>query len=98
MIKDTLTSTRNALIKDTNHLKRDAGQMVEDVKKHASAHVEAVKDKANDAFDLARNCAKEHPLKLAAAAFFVGFVIGTCLLYTSLPAARSICSHTPCRA
>ena len=77
MTKDTITSTRNALIKDTDHLKRDAGQIVEDVKKHASAHVEAVKDKANDAFDLARNCAKEHPLKLVATAFFVGFIVGT---------------------
>jgi len=77
MTKDTLTSTRDAIIKDTDHLKRDAGQIVEDVKKHASAHVEAVKDKVNDTFDLARNFAKEHPLKLAATAFFVGFIIGT---------------------
>ena len=77
MTKDTLTSTRDAIIKDTDHLKRDAGQIVEDVKKHASAHVEAVKDKVNDTFDLARNFAKEHPLKLVAAALFVGFIIGT---------------------
>ena len=77
MTKDTLTSTRDAIIKDTDHLKRDAGQIVEDVKKHASAHVEAVKDKVNDTFDLARNFAKEHPLKLAATAFVVGFIIGT---------------------
>jgi ElaB/YqjD/DUF883 family membrane-anchored ribosome-binding protein len=77
MTKDTITSTRDALIKDTDHLKQDAGQIVEDVRKHASAHVDAVKDKVNDTFDLARNCAKEHPLKLAAAAFFIGFIIGT---------------------
>jgi hypothetical protein len=54
MNKDTLTSTRNALIKDTSDFKRDAGQIVEDVKKHASSHVEAVKTKASDLFDLAR--------------------------------------------
>ncbi len=77
MTKDTITSTRDALIKDTDHLKRDAGQLVEDVKKHATAHVEAVKDTASDAFDLARNYAKEHPLKLAAAALFIGFLMGT---------------------
>ena len=77
MTKDTLTSTHDALIKDTDHLKRDAGQIVEDVKKHAVAHVDAVKDQANDTFDLARDFAKEHPLKLAAAAFFIGFIIGT---------------------
>ena len=77
MTKDTLTSTRDVLIKDTDHLKRDAGQIVDDVKKHAAAHVEVVKNKASDTFDLARACAKEHPLKLAAAAFFIGFIIGT---------------------
>ena len=77
MIKDTITSTRDALIKDTDHLKQDAGQIVEDVKKHASVHVNAVKNKANDAFDLVHNGAKEHPLKLAAAALFIGFIIGT---------------------
>jgi hypothetical protein len=77
MTKDTITSTRDALIKDTDHLKRDAGQIAEDVKKHAVAHVVAAKNKANDTFDLVRNRAKEHPLKLAAAAFFIGFIIGT---------------------
>ena len=77
MTKDTIASTRDALLKDTDHLKRDAGQIVEDVRKHASAHVAAVKDKANDAFALARNCAKDHPLKLVVAAFFLGFIIGT---------------------
>ena len=77
MTKDTVTSTREALIKDTDHLKRDAGQIIEDVKKHGAAHVDAVKDKANDTLDLACDFAKEHPLKLAAAALFIGFVIGT---------------------
>jgi len=77
MTKDTISSTRDALIKDTDHLKRDAGQIVEDVKKHASAHVNAVRNKANDTFDLARNLAKEHPLKLVVAALFIGFIVGT---------------------
>jgi len=77
MTKDTISSTRDALIKDTDHLKRDAGQIVEDVKKHASAHVNAVRDKANNTFDLARNLAKEHPLKLVVASLFIGFIVGT---------------------
>jgi len=77
MSKDTITSTRDAIIIDTDHLKRDAGQIIEDVKKHGTAHVDAVKDKVNDTFDLARNVAKEHPLKLAVVALFIGFVIGT---------------------
>jgi len=77
MTKDTITSTRETLIKDTDHLKQDAGQIVEDVKKHASAHVNAVKDKVNDTFDLARNCVKDHPLKLVAGALLIGFFIGS---------------------
>jgi len=77
MINDTVTSTRETLIKDADHLKQDAGQIVEDVKKHASAHVDAVKDRLNDSFDLARNCVKEHPLKLIAGSLLVGFLIGT---------------------
>ncbi len=77
MTTDTINTTRAALVKDTDHLKNDAGQLVEDVKKHASAHVDAVKDQMNDTFDLARNCVKEHPLKLVAGALLVGFLIGT---------------------
>jgi len=77
MTNDKITDTREMLIKDTDQLTKDAGKVVEGVKKHAFAHVDAVKDKANDTFDLARSFAKEHPLKLAAAALFIGFIIGT---------------------
>ncbi len=77
MTNNTITSTRETLIKDADHLKRDAGQIVQDVKKHASAHVDAVKDRLNDTFDLLRNGVKEHPLKLIAGSFLVGFLIGT---------------------
>lgn len=77
MTNNTLTSTRDALIKDTDHLKQDVGQVVEDVKKHASAHIDAVKAKVNDTFDLARNCVKDHPLKLISGALLIGFLIGT---------------------
>jgi len=77
MTNNTITSTRETLIKDADHLKQDAGQIVEDVKKHATAHVDAVKDKVNDTFDLARKCVNEHPLKLVAGALLLGFLIGT---------------------
>ena len=77
MTNNTITSTRETLIKDADHLKQDAGKIVEDVKNHASAHVDAVKDKVNDTFDLARKCVNEHPLKLVAGALLLGFLIGT---------------------
>ena len=77
MTNDKITSTRETLIKDTNHLRQDAGQIVEDVKNHAHAHVDAVKYKVNDTFDLARDYVKERPFHVAAVAFFIGFLIGT---------------------
>jgi ElaB/YqjD/DUF883 family membrane-anchored ribosome-binding protein len=77
MTNDNITSTRETLIKDTDHLKQDAGQIVKDVKKHASAHVDVVKDSMNHSLDVARNCVQEHPLKVVSVAFFIGFLIGT---------------------
>jgi len=77
MTNNKITDTRETLIKDTDHLKKDAGKIIEDVKKHASAHVEVVKDQVKDTFDLARDFVKERPLHFAAAALFIGFLIGT---------------------
>ena len=77
MTNNNIGSTRDALIKDTDHLKQDAGKLVKDAKRHASAHVDAVKDKMNDTFDYARDCVKEHPLKVVSVALLIGFFIGT---------------------
>ena len=76
MTNDKISTTRETLINDTDTLKRDAGQIVEDVKNHAYAHVDAAKDTVNNAFDQARDYVKERPLYVAAAALFIGFVIG----------------------
>ena len=77
MTNDKITATRETLINDTDTLKRDAAQIVDDVKKHAYAHVDVAKDTVNNAFDQARDYVKERPLHVAAAAFFIGFLIGT---------------------
>jgi hypothetical protein len=77
MSNPTVASTRETRIKDVDHLQKDAGHLVADVGKHASAHVDAVKNSVTDSFDLARNFAREHPLKLAAGALFLGFLLGT---------------------
>jgi len=76
MTNDKITNTRETLIKDTDTLKQDAGQVVEDIKKHAYAHVDVVKDSVNNTFDLAHDYVKERPFHLAAAALFIGFLIG----------------------
>jgi ElaB/YqjD/DUF883 family membrane-anchored ribosome-binding protein len=76
MTNDKIATTRETLINDTDTLKRDAAQIVDDVKKHAYAHVDVVKDSVNDTFELARNYVKERPFHIAAIALFIGFVIG----------------------
>jgi ElaB/YqjD/DUF883 family membrane-anchored ribosome-binding protein len=77
MTNNKITSTRETLINDTDTLKRDAGQIVEDVKNHAYAHVDVAKDSVNDTFDLARDYVKERPLRVVGVALFIGFLIGT---------------------
>ena len=77
MTNDKITATRETLINDADTLKRDAAQIVDDVKKHAYAHVDVAKDTVNNAFNQARDYVKERPLHVAAAAFFIGFLIGT---------------------
>jgi ElaB/YqjD/DUF883 family membrane-anchored ribosome-binding protein len=77
MTNDKITATRETLINDTDTMKRDAAQIVDDVKKHAYAHVDVAKDTVNNAFDQARDYVKERPLHVAAAALFIGFLIGT---------------------
>jgi ElaB/YqjD/DUF883 family membrane-anchored ribosome-binding protein len=77
MTNDKITSTRETLINDTSHLKRDAVKIVDDVKKHAYAHVDVAKDTVNDAFNQAHDYVKERPFRVAAIAFVIGFLIGT---------------------
>ena len=77
MTNGKITATRETLLNDAGTLKRDAAQIVDDVKNHAYAHVDAAKDTVNTVFDQARDYVKERPLHVAAAAFFIGFLIGT---------------------
>jgi ElaB/YqjD/DUF883 family membrane-anchored ribosome-binding protein len=76
MTNDQITRTRETLIKDTGTLKQDAGLVIEDVKKHASAHIDVVKQKTKNMFDTTCEYVKEHPFRLGAAALFVGFLVG----------------------
>jgi ElaB/YqjD/DUF883 family membrane-anchored ribosome-binding protein len=73
---NTISSTRDTLIDDTDALKRDAGRIVEDVKQHASAHVEAVKASVNDTLCATGNYIKERPFQVAGVAFLLGFLFG----------------------
>jgi ElaB/YqjD/DUF883 family membrane-anchored ribosome-binding protein len=76
MTNDKISTTRETLLNDTDALKRDAAQIVDDVKKHAYAHVDVAKDTVNDAYNQARDYIKERPFHIAAVALFIGFLIG----------------------
>jgi ElaB/YqjD/DUF883 family membrane-anchored ribosome-binding protein len=76
MESDEITKTRAALSKDTTALKRDINKIATDVKDHATAHVDFVKDKAGDTFERVSDYARENPLHLVVAAFALGLFIG----------------------
>jgi ElaB/YqjD/DUF883 family membrane-anchored ribosome-binding protein len=71
-----ISETREALVSDASKLKENVGQIAQDVKDHATAHVDFVRDKANDTFQKLSDYAREKPLHLAGAAFVLGLFIG----------------------
>jgi ElaB/YqjD/DUF883 family membrane-anchored ribosome-binding protein len=77
MANDRISKTRDELIEDTDILKQDAGQVVTDIKNHASAHVDAAKDKASHVLATTSDFVKKHPIKLGAIALAIGFIAGS---------------------
>jgi ElaB/YqjD/DUF883 family membrane-anchored ribosome-binding protein len=76
MESDKITKTRDTLTKDTAALKRDVNKIATDVKDHATAHVDYVKDKASATLERVSDYTRENPLILIAGAFALGLVIG----------------------
>ena len=77
MENDKITNTRETLVKDADDLKRNVGKVAQDVKEHATAHVDFVKDHANDTYQQLSNYARENPIQVVAGAFVLGFVIAS---------------------
>jgi hypothetical protein len=50
MENHSISDTRAAISKDVENLKRDAAQIAQDVKEHASAHVGQAKQRVSDHF------------------------------------------------
>ncbi len=78
MEKD-IASTRETLINDTTKLKENVGQIAQDVRDHASAHVDFVKGKANDSVSQLVDYARENPLHVVGGAFALGLIVGFAL-------------------
>ncbi len=76
MEKLTTTATREALNNDVDLLKRNALQVVADVKEHANAHVGAARQRVDDTIQTARKNAGNHPLALLGIGFAGGFLFG----------------------
>ena len=75
--------TRETLVKDVNKLKdnalqfkENAIQVAQDVKSHATAHVNDTKQRFSDTFVTTREYMVAHPLSLLGAGFVVGLLFG----------------------
>ena len=68
--------TRDVLVKDVDKLKKDAVQVVQDVRKHATAHVDETKQRVSDTIQSVQDNLTAHPLTLLGIGFFFGFLFG----------------------
>jgi ElaB/YqjD/DUF883 family membrane-anchored ribosome-binding protein len=71
-----ISATRDALVSDASKLKENVGQIAQDMKDHATAHVDFVWDKASDTIQRISDYARQNPLHLAGAAFALGLFLG----------------------
>jgi ElaB/YqjD/DUF883 family membrane-anchored ribosome-binding protein len=68
--------TRDALFKDVDKLKRNAAQVAQDVREHATAHVDETRQRVTDTFQSVREAVTEQPLALLGIGFAAGLLLG----------------------
>ena len=76
MQNHTVSQTRETLVKDIGKLKDNANQVALDVKTHAHAHVDEVKQRFTDTYVTTKEYFTSHPLSLLGAGFVVGLLFG----------------------
>ncbi len=76
-MENTTDKTRDALLKDVDKLKRNAVQVAEDVRDHASAHVGATRQRVADTVQTVRETLENNPLALIG----IGFALGVLLTF-----------------
>ena len=76
MKNHSTSDTRKALLEDVDQLKRSATQIAQDVRDHASAHVDETKERVSDLFEAAKENLTTHPLTLLGIGFGVGLLFG----------------------
>jgi ElaB/YqjD/DUF883 family membrane-anchored ribosome-binding protein len=76
-MEDHMTDkTRDTLLKDVGKLKRDAVQIAQDVRDHATAHVDETKQKVTDGLQAVRDHLNTHPLAVLGVVFAAGVLFG----------------------
>jgi ElaB/YqjD/DUF883 family membrane-anchored ribosome-binding protein len=70
------TETRNALVKDVDKLKEDVTQVAKDVRNHATARLDEVRQSVNDNVEAFQQTLTSHPLTLLGIGFAFGFFFG----------------------
>ena len=73
----TTTKTQEALLRDVDKLKQNAGKVVQDVREHASAHIDETKQRVADTFQTARDTLTAHPFYLLGIGFAAGLFLGS---------------------
>lgn len=76
MENNSTTNTREALLKDLDLLKKNASQVVQDVKDHANARVTETRQHVTGAIGQAREKTRAHPLAILSVGLVIGFILG----------------------
>jgi len=76
MENHTTAKTREALLEDVAKLKRDAVQVAQDVRDHATAHVDETKQQVTATILTVREKIVTHPLSIFGVGFAIGFFLG----------------------
>ena len=76
MQNHTTDSTRAALQKDVDKLKRNAVEVAQDVKDHATAHVDQTRKQVTDTIQSVRDNVADKPWTLLGVGFAVGVLVG----------------------
>ena len=70
------SETRDVLVKDVNELKKNVVQVAQDVRQHASAHVDETKQRVKETVKNFQDSLGPHPVMLLGLGFALGFLFG----------------------
>jgi ElaB/YqjD/DUF883 family membrane-anchored ribosome-binding protein len=75
-MQTSTAKTRDALLHDVDKLKQTVVQVAQDVRDHATAHVDETKQRVNDTVLTVKEGLVTHPLTLLGVGFAFGLILG----------------------